>query len=207
MTTAANASSQLGLGEEEMLWLTVRIAEAACQVDPNIEVLVGLSQPWGDYMPGIRATIRRSSSRTPDPQRLESGGLNVEMVMGVWPRGSYCRDFLDVSRMIDLYSLLGIPLQITLGLPSASGTDALASPDFTVQAGQRRGGFTPDVQADWAEDFAALALCKPSVRAVQWVHLSDAEPHLFPAAGLVDAQGNIKPALARLRELRKAHLR
>jgi hypothetical protein len=45
------------------------------------------------------------------------------------------------------------------------------------------------------------------VQAVHWVHLSDAEPHTFPHAGLLDAGGNVKPALAALRELREKHLR
>ena len=35
----------------------------------------------------------------------------------------------------------------------------------------------------------------------------DAEPHLFPHCGLVDAQGQPRPALARLRALREAHLK
>jgi hypothetical protein len=208
LTAAGNSSSVLGIKEEEMLWLTLRVAEAARQADPGAEVVIGLAQPWGEYLAG---QFRHHSPFVFADTLVRSGlhlaGLNLEMVMGVWPRGSYCRDLLDASRLIDLYSLLGIPLQITLGLPSAGGPDALASPELSTQAGQWRGGFTPDVQADWATDFAALALCKPSVRAVQWVHLSDAEPHLFPACGLVDAIGNIKPALARLRELRKSHLR
>ena len=50
------------------------------------------------------------------------------MVMGVTPRGSYCRDLLDASRVLDLYALLGMPLQVTLGYPSAGGADPLADP-------------------------------------------------------------------------------
>jgi hypothetical protein len=130
----------------------------------------------------------------------------VEIVMGVMPRGSYCRDLLEASRLIDLYALLGVPLRITLGYPSSSGPDPDADPDYRIDAGYWRRPFKTDVQADWAEAFATLALCKPGVQGVFWTHFSDAEPHQFPHCGLLDAQGAIKPALQRLRTLRAAHL-
>jgi hypothetical protein len=50
-------------------------------------------------------------------------------------------------------------------------------------------------------------VCKPYVQGVHWAHFSDAEPHTFPHAGLLDAQGTVKPALVPLRELREKHLR
>jgi hypothetical protein len=208
LTAGSNAVSAFGLSEDETLWLTLRIAEATRQADPNAELVIGLAQPWGDYMasqptthsPFVFAdTLVRSG--------LNLAGLNLEMVMGVWPRGSYCRDLLDASRIMDLYSLLGVPLQITLGLPTTTAEDKLASPGLRVNAGRWRGGFTPETQADWAEAFARLALCKPSVRSVLWTHLDDAEPHLFPACGLVNSQGEVQPAMARLGQLRAAHLR
>ena len=52
LTTGANASNLLGLGEEELLWLTMRVAETTRQFDANIEVVIGLSQPWGEYLAG-----------------------------------------------------------------------------------------------------------------------------------------------------------
>jgi hypothetical protein len=208
LTAAANAADVLGLGEDELLWLTVRLAEAARQVDPNLDLTIGLSQPWGDYM------VYQDRSHSPfvfADTLLRSGlnlaGLDLELVMGVSPRGSYCRDVLEVSRLLDMYALLGVPLQVTLGYPSTEGVDANADPDLTVGAGHWRGGFNPATQADWAALHAALTLCKPSVRAVTWTHLLDAEPHQFPACGLVDTKGRTKPALACLRELREKHLR
>jgi hypothetical protein len=41
---------------------------------------------------------------------------------------------------------------------------------------------------------------------VQWVQLSDAGPHAFPHCGLIDADGQSKPALQQLRDLRQKHL-
>ncbi|HKI36684.1 MAG TPA: endo-1,4-beta-xylanase [Gemmataceae bacterium] len=208
LAAASNSASLLSLGEDELLLLTVRMAEAARQVDPALEVIVGLAQPWGEYMavedrnhsPFIFAdTLIRSG--------LTLAALDVELVMGVTPRGSYARDLLETSRLLDMYALLGLPLRVTLGYPSSASPDPLADPDFRADAGHWRGGFTPQDQADWARAFATLAVCKPYVQAVHWTHFNDAEPHTFPHAGLVDAGGNVKPALAHLRELREKHLR
>ena len=207
LTAGSNCAAVLGLSEDELLWLTVRLAEAARQVEPGLELSIGIAQPWGEYM----AVQDRSHSPFMFADTLIRSGVNLaalelEVIMSVGPRGSYCRDLLEVSRLTDLYALLGVPLQITLGYPSADEPDALADPDLTVSAGNWRGGFTPDLQADWVAGTAALTVCKPSVRAVNWVHLFDGEPHQFPACGLVDAAGNAKPALARLHELREKHL-
>ena len=208
LTTASNAADVLGLGEDELLWLTVRLAEAARQVDPGLELSIGIAQPWGEYMalqdhthsPFIFAdTLIRSG--------MNLAGLDLELIPGVSPRGSYCRDALEVSRLIDLYALLGVPLQITLGYPSTAGSDANADPALTVAAGAWRGGFTLDMQAEWALTHVGLALCKPSVRAVTWTHFFDGAPHQFPACGLVDDAGRPKPALTCVQQLREQHLR
>jgi hypothetical protein len=208
LTAASNSASLLGLGEDELLWLTARLVESARQADPDLELVIGLSQAWGEYMaledrthsPFVFAdTLIRTG--------LNLGALDLEFVMGVRPRGSYCRDLMEASRLLDLYALLGVPLRVTLGYPSANDSDPAADPDLSVGAGSWRGGFRPEVQADWAEAFGALALCKPTVQGVFWSHFSDAGPHQFPHCGLVDAQGQVKPALERLHDLRQKHLR
>lgn len=208
LCAASNASSVLGLGEDELLWLTAKLIEAARQVDPKLDVTVGITQPWGEYM----ALEDRTHSPFIFADTLVRSGLNVsgidlEMVMGVMPRGSYCRDLLDTSRLVDLYSLLGVPLRVTLGYPSAESADGKADADLKTGAGHWRGPACPALQADWAAAFGGLVACKPSVRGVQWIHASDAERHAFPHAGLFDAAGAPKPTLRRLHELREGHLR
>jgi hypothetical protein len=208
LSTASNCARVLSLGEDELLWLTVRLAETARQVDPGLELIVGVAQPWGEYMaaeerlhsPFIFAdTLIRTG--------LNLGALDLELVMGVTPRGSYSRDLLETSRLLDLYSLLGVPLTVTLGYPSAEGADHLADPDLRVDGGRWRDGPGPATQADWAAAFAALAVAKPYVQAVHWAHWSDADPHAFPSCGLVDAAGQVKPAAERVQDLRIKHLR
>jgi hypothetical protein len=207
LTAASNCAALLSLDEDELLWLTVRLVEAARQVDPALELVIGIAQPWGEYMvsedrihsPFIFAdTLIRAG--------LNLAALEVELVMGVSPRGSYCRDLLETSRLLDLYALLGVPMRVTLGYPSGTGPDPDADPDYRVAAGHWRDGIQPGSQADWAAAFASLAICKPGVHGVYWTHFSDSEPHQFPHCGLVDTRGSPKPALEKLRKLREAHL-
>lgn len=207
LTAASNCATVLSLTEDELLGLTYKLVETARQVDPALEVVVGIAQPWGEYM----AIEDRTHSPFIFADTLIRSGLNltaldIEIVMGVTPRGSYCRDVLETSRILDLYALLGVPLRATLGFPSDDGPDPDADPELRVAAGRWHAGYDPETQADWAEAYSTLALCKPYVQGVQWVQLADAGTHPFPHCGLLDAEGNAKPALERLRELRQQHL-
>jgi hypothetical protein len=208
VTAASNWAGVMALADEELLWLTVRLAEVIRKLDPSLELVVGITQPWGDYL------TQQEGSQSPfvfadNLMRtgLKLAALDLELIMGVSPRGSYCRDLLDASRLLDLYALLGVPLQVTLGYPSNTAPDAHADPDQKPAAGHWRSGFSPDVQADWAASFARLCVCKPFVRAVHWTHFADAYPHQFPHCGLLDAHNAFKPALRQLGALRAEHLK
>src|SRR6266545_902735 len=196
LCSGSNLAGILSLGEDELLWLTVRLVEAARQVDPQLDLIVGIAQPWGEYM----TSRERNHSPFVFADTLIRSGLNLaaldlELVMAALPRGSYCRDTLDASRLLDLYALLGVPLQVTLGYPSAEEPDEEADSAQSVTGGYWREGFSPEMQANWADAFVALALCKPAVRSVQWIHLLDSAPHQFPHCGLVGVDDKVKPIL------------
>jgi hypothetical protein len=208
LTAASNVADVLKLSEDDLLWLNGRVAEAAWQVDPELELVIGVSQPWGEYMASAEHTHSPFVfADTLIRAGLKLAALDVEWAMGVSPRGSYCRDLLDALRLLDLYAMLGTPLQVSLAYPSSAEPDPLADPALTASAGYWRDGYTPEAQADWAAEFAALAVCKPFVKSTYWSHLTDAESHQFPQCGVLDSAGRPKPALARLRQLRQEHLR
>jgi hypothetical protein len=207
LTAASNCADVLSLSEDNLLGLTYRLAESARQIDPSLELIVGIAQPWGEYMTvADRAHSPFIFADTLIRSGLNLSGLDVELIMGVTPRGSYCRDVLEISRLLDMYALLGVPLRVTLGYPSSAESDADADPDLHVEGGHWGDGFTPEVQAAWVAEVTALVLCKPYVQGVQWTHFRDTEPHQFPHCGLVDARDRVKPALSKLRELREKHL-
>ncbi|HEV3145939.1 MAG TPA: endo-1,4-beta-xylanase [Gemmataceae bacterium] len=208
LTSAANFSSVLSLSEDEMLWLTARLAEAAQQIAPEIELVVGVSQPWGDYLAREEHTyLPLVFLDTLLRAGLRLAALDLEIAMGIDPRGSYCRDLLEISRLFDSFAVLGTPLQVSLSFPSSTDIDANAEGEQEATAGYWHQGFTPETQRDWAVAVAGLAAVKPFVQGVYWSHLSDAEPHRFPNCGLLDHSNQPKPALAALRQFREEHLR
>jgi GH35 family endo-1,4-beta-xylanase len=207
LTAGSNNADALGLSEDDLVRLTVRIAEAAWQVKPDLELVLGLSQPWGEYLldeehtysPFIFAdTLLRAG--------LQIAALDLELHMGVGQRGTYCRDLLETSRMLDMYAMLGVPLQVSLAYPASDQPDKLSRDPNAQVFGYWRDGFTEEAQADWAAQFTRLLICKPRVRNVTWVQLSDAQPHSLPNCGLLDAQGRPRAALDRIRQLREEHL-
>jgi hypothetical protein len=207
LTAGANNARVLKLGEDDLLSLTAQLAEAAWQVDPDLELMVGIAQPWGEYMAREEHTYSPFVfADTLIRAGLKLSALDLEWVMGVTPRGSYCRDLLEASRLLDLYALLGLPIQVTLSYPSSNAADPLADQTLKAAAGHWLGGLSPDAQADWAADFLALAACKPFVRSVTWAQLSDAELHQFPNSGLLDSTGAAKVALSEMRHFRQEHL-
>jgi len=206
LTSASNSASVLSLSEYEILWLTVKLGRMARQVNEEIELVVNVAQPWCDYM----AHEHRDQSPYVFAETLirewNAAAVDLEVVMGVAPRGSYCRDLLETAFLLDSYAGLGVPVRVTLGYPSGSTVDPKADPEQCVDGGYWHSGVHEAVQADWAASFAALALAKPFVEAVHWVDFSDADLHQFLHCGLVDAAGRPKPSLQTLGQLRKAHL-
>lgn len=208
LTAGCNCANLLSLSEDDLLGLTYRLAESAKQVDPSLELIVGIAQAWGEYL----ALSETTHSPFLFADTLIRAGVNlaaleIELVMGVTPRGSYCRDLLEISRLLDLYALLGVPLYVTLGYPSSANADADSDPDLRVEGGRWGNGFTPEVQAAWTAEVTPLVLCKPYVQGARWTHFRDAEAHQFPHCGLADRRDNLKPALQKLRELRETHLK
>lgn len=203
-----NHADAFGLVDDDRLRLAYRLFEAAAQVDANLELILSVAQPWGDYL------VRDDQTITPItfPDDLVRAGVRLSAVelefrIGARPRGSLPRDLLDAARILDVFGMLGLHLEVSLSLPSADGPDPQAAdhgqsvwrPGWTA-------GPSPEGQAEWGASMAALALAWPHVRNVTWDHWSDAEPHLIPHAGLLDAAGRPKPLLSRLRCLRGEHL-
>ncbi len=208
ITSGANGSGVMGLTEEDLIRLSAMAADCAWQIDSNLSIVLGVSQPWGEYM--SRRAFEFSAWVYADTllrAGLPFAGLELEMHFGAGPRVSYARDLLDVSKQLDLFGLLGVPLQVSGSYPASRLPDANAEKGDPLGARGTYKDFTSAVQAEWAGAFTALALCKSFVNGVTWDHFADADPHRFANAGLVDAKGMIRPALDRLRELRDKHLR
>ena len=198
-----NTSEALSLSEHERIRLTARAVEVTQAVAPNAERIVSFDQPWGEYL--SRTAVDFSPLHFADAlvrARLGLTGLAIEMNVGYAPGGTPPRDPLDTSRHLDYWSMLGVPVYLTLAVPSSSEPDPLARRHTAVQITD----CAPTTQADWTDSFIPLFLAKPYIRGVLWNQLRDSEPHDFPHGGLFDSRRQPKEAVTRIAQIRKTHL-
>ena len=200
-----NLGEVLGLSEEALLKLVVRAVEIAKRIDPETPAVIRFSQPWAEYMQHLDLDLAPlhfadALVRT----GLELGGLELEICAGYDGPGTSVRDVLDVSRLIDLWSLLSVPLYVSLTYPSDNQTDPKAQGEAKPLPATK---WTVERQQHWVESVVPVLLSKPAVQGIVWSQLSDAVPHDYPWGGLYDEQGNVKPSLASLSVLRKIHLK
>ncbi len=197
-----NSGGALALSEEHRLGLVARTLEVATRTVDDGQFFIRIDQPWGDYQ--ARGQHRLSPFQFVDAMvrsNLGLSGVNLEICVGYRPQGCAARDLLAVSRLIDYWSLLGIQIHVTLAFPSGDTPDPLADPDLEVDIPLCGDAWTPEAQANWISAIVPLLMAKPSVTGVYWIHASDAAPHRFPQAGLLDAAGKPKPALEAFQQL------
>jgi len=112
-----NVDEALGLTEEQRLRLTVSALESARRIDARTPLLVSLKQPWGEYLG------RTSMDLTPlqfadilvrGDLGLSAIGLHIEI--GCAAHSTLPRDLLEFNRMIEHWSMLGLPLVVFLSL-------------------------------------------------------------------------------------------
>ncbi|MFI5455298.1 MAG: endo-1,4-beta-xylanase [Isosphaerales bacterium] len=197
----------LGLTEEEQIRITARAVQVAHQTDPSAQLTIGVDRPWAEWMGSshfqlgplhlcdylVRADVGLS-------------GVALEIALGYSSPGSYMRDLFEFSKLLDLYSLLNVPLYIWMAIPSSGAPDPKADPDVVVDSSQWPAPLDEALQALWGAKWLALAVAKPFVRTLSWLQASDANPHLYPHAGLFRPDQTPKPLLSWIQMLRNETL-
>jgi len=203
VSARANTGGALALNEENRLALVAQTLEVARQVDEEIQLMVRIDQPWGDYR--ARGQHRLSPLQFVDAL-VRSGiglsGVNLEISVGYRPRGCGLRDLLEFSQLIDSWSQLGIPLYVTLAFPSQDGADANSNTDLEVDTPSWKQPWSEAAQSEWVKLFLPLLMAKEAVVGIYWTHYSDAAAHDFPHAGLIRPDGTPKAALNQFIEYR-----
>jgi hypothetical protein len=202
-----NAGDVLSLSEEQRLRLAVLSVQATRQADPRIPCVLWIDQPWAEFM-GAKSCDLSPLHFADALVRADLGlaGLGLEINLGYYPGGTQPRDLLDVSRMIDRWSCLGLPLLVTLVIPSGSGADPHARSAARVLPLAPGGQVSVASQSVWVAELLPLLLSKQSVQGVWWNQLLDSQPHEFAHGGLFDQQGHGKSVLQSLQTARRQHL-
>jgi hypothetical protein len=196
----------LGLDEEARLQVAARAITTVRQLDPTTPLVVNFDQPWAEYLATQQldlAPLHFADALV----RADLGlsGIGLEMNVGYHPGGSLPRGPLAISRLIDTWSLLELPLLVAVTSPSASHEDPNTNGKVKVISGGD-GQVTPESQKEWIERFVPLLLAKNAVQIFLWNQLSDAAPHHYPHGGLFDASNKAKPALEALKKIRQKYL-
>lgn len=198
-----NLGGELSLTEEQRLRLTVTAIEAVQRVDSRIPIVVSFDQPCGEFL--RNQAVDLSPIHFADALvRTDLGlsGIGLELNLGYWPGGTLPRDLLELNRTIDRWGLLGLPLLVYLTIPSQTGEDPLAR-----QAAQPLGdGHSPQSQQALLQRLVPFLTAKQSVHGIIWNQLRDSISHPYAHGGLIDPQGNPKPALQALADFRQQHL-
>ena len=160
-----NYRDAFGLGEDDRLRLAARVLEAARAADPDGSWVLGIAQPWGDY---LTAEDNTYSPLVFADNLVRAGfqfaAVELEVLTGDHRRASTPRDAIAVYRLVELFGLLSLPLEVAFG-------------------GFPSGAQKPDAHL---ETSVALAAALPQVRAVR-LDLADAggkRPGLIHSEGL-----------------------
>ena len=196
----------LGLGEEARLQLAAKAINTVRQLDPTTPLIVTFDQPWAEYLASQQldlAPLHFADALV----RADLGlsGIGLEINLGYHPGGSVHRGPLAMSRLVDTWALLELPLFVSLTTPSSAAEDPNANGKIRVLAGEPQDA-TPESQRDWINKHVPLLLAKNAVQIVLWNQLSDATPHHYPHSGLFDAADKPKPALEALQKIRQQYL-
>jgi hypothetical protein len=196
----------LGLNEEARLQLAAKAITVVRQLDPTTPLVVTFDQPWAEYLANEQLDLAPMHFADALVRAdLGLSGLGLEINVGYQPGGSVHRGPLAFSRLVDNWSLLELPLLVTLTLPSSATDDPQANSNVRVLSNKEE-DVTPQTQRDWINEHVPLLLAKNAVQVVLWNQLSDATPHHYPHSGVFDAADKPKPALEALRKIRQQYL-
>jgi hypothetical protein len=196
----------LGLSEEARLQVVAKAITTVRKLDPTTPLVVSFDQPWAEYLANQHldlAPLHFADALV----RADLGlsGVGLEINVGYHPGGSFHRGPLALSRLIDTWSLLELPLLVALALPSSSAEDPQANPKIRVLQGDSD-SINPDSQRDWIDRHLPMLLAKNAVQVVVWNQLTDSAPHHYPHAGLFDADNKPKPSLDALKKIRQKYI-
>lgn len=196
---------RLGLSEDERLRILVTSIEALRAVDAKKPIMVSFDQPWSDHVMNDDENSPWVFADALVRSNLNLSAIGLEFNFG-YQGGCTMRDQMEISRRLDGWSTLGVPIIAYLTFPSAGETI-----EKNLVGSESVGDDVADkVNESWqsqqAVRMARLLLSKRTVQGIVWSQWSDATSHRFPNGGLIDSEGGAKPTLDKLRAFRTEHL-
>lgn len=189
-----NYWNRYGVAEDDRLRLVGRMLELARTVDVDARWVIGMAQPWGDYLGGddhsysplvFSDTLLRSG--------LSINGFELELFAGNDDRASLLRDGLDTVRLLDLFGLLGVPIDVVARHPGRvppQDSPTLAH-DPTLLSKCWQAHDSESSQSEWGDWVSRLCLSYAHIRSFTWATWTDG-PNDDDATGLLTADDKPK---------------
>ncbi|MFO0840090.1 MAG: hypothetical protein U1D55_16405 [Phycisphaerae bacterium] len=200
IASGLHADSVFPFTFEQIVDLTRMAATTTRQVAPKAQLVIDLTQPWGEYF----ARNQRAVPPLLYAEMVVQAGISfdafgIQIQFGLDSEGFHVRDLLQVSTLIDRLANLGKPLHVTaLAAPS----EAPAGKRRAATGGEWRGPWSEQVQADWLAQCAEVVLSRPFVESVCLQTVMDGPHAAVPGCGLLTEALKPKAAYARLVALR-----
>ncbi len=207
VASRVNTGKVLSLEEEQKLHLVAHALDLVRRIDPRTPTVVSFDQPWAEYLGG-KGDDLAPSHYADALVRADLGisGFALEINAGFDPGGSVHRPTFEWGRLLDQWSMWGLPLMASISTASATSRDPAARKNIEVSLPAGMNDTDQDPQRHWAGTVLPMLLARSAVQVVLWNQLTDGEPHEFPNAGLFDAKNEPKPTLDLMRDLRKSLL-
>ncbi len=216
VASGLHVNSNFALGFEQMMDLTKVSVQLVRKLHPQANVVLEITQPWGEYY----ATNRKSVPPQLYADMIVQAGLPVDafgirLQLGQPRPGQAVRDLMAISSMLDRFAEFEKPIIVTaMGAPAG----VVAAPrgengkpgepktgaDGSLEPGYWHRPWSEAQQAEWLGQVGAMVLAKPYVHSLCWHELFDtpAAPEMT-SGGLISQTGTARPAMMKLAELRR----
>ena len=209
VVSGLHAYNDFNLSFEQIMELTRMSCQLAKKIAPRSQIMIDLVMPWGEYYARNQRTIPPMLYADMAFQNdIKFDAFGIHLQMGAATDGYYVRDLLQISSLMDEFSVHGKTLHITAcQVPSSvrsDRNDAWGGSAHSRSAGAWHAMWSPRLQAEWLQGIYRLGMSKPFVESLCWRDLSDAPGHHLPNGGLCTADMKPKLALTEMRNLKAA---
>ncbi len=197
VASGLHATDALSLSFEHVIEMTRLAAVTAKQSSGRGQVLIELTQPWGEYFSRNQRTVPPLLyAEMVSQSGIPFDGFGVQFLFGVQEDGYHLRDLLQISALLDRVANLGKPIHITgVCVPSAPNQ---ASTGLEACGGRWRSEWSETTQSEWLLAFLEVALSKPFVETVALHDVVDQETAAFGSCGVLRADRTPKAAYAQI---------
>lgn len=209
VVSGLHVNSHFTFNFEQLMDLTRMTTMLVKKLAPSAAALVEIRQPFGEYYGSNQRSIPPMMYADLITQSaVPFDGFAIRLLMGQARPGHYTRDLMQISSLLDQYSVFGKPLHLTVAAPSEPVTEAMiAAPEsdqpVDPNCGYWRQPWSAQVQSHWLETVFQIAMSKPFIERVAWQVLIDHPEVEMPLAGLINEALEPKWAFRRLVDFRR----